>query len=63
MQYKVKLEKTDDGYAVWCPSMPGCWSQGKTVEETMDNVKYAIHAYLRTVDELSKDKETCYVEV
>ena len=25
MQYKVKLKKTEEGYAVWCPSLPGCW--------------------------------------
>jgi hypothetical protein len=30
MRYKVKLNKTEEGYAVWCPSLPGCWSQGET---------------------------------
>ena len=33
MQYDVKLLKSDEGYAVWCPALPGCWSQGKTEQE------------------------------
>jgi len=26
MIYKVNLEKTEEGYAVWVPGLPGCWS-------------------------------------
>jgi predicted RNase H-like HicB family nuclease len=63
MKYKVNLKKTDDGYAVWVPGLPGCWSQGQTEEEALENVKDAIQAYLATVEELSKDKESRYVEV
>lgn len=54
MQYKVNLEKTDEGYAVWCPGLPGCWSQGQTEEEALENIKDAIKAYLETAAELSK---------
>ena len=63
MKYKVNLEKSEEGYAIWVPGLPGCWSQGKTVEEAIENIKDAIQAYLETVEELSKDKETRYVEV
>ena len=42
MKYRVKLEKTDEGYAVWCPGLPGCWSQGATEEEALENVADAI---------------------
>ncbi len=63
MKYKVKLEKTDEGYAVWCPGLPGCWSQGKTEEEALENIKDAIEMYLDTVEELTKDKTTRLVEV
>lgn len=63
MKYKVKIEKTDEGYAVWCPGLPGCWSQGSTEEEALENIKDAIETYLATVDELTRDKETRQVEV
>jgi predicted RNase H-like HicB family nuclease len=63
MKYKVTLEKTDEGYAVWCPGLPGCWSQGTTEEEALENIKDAIETYLATVEELTKDKVTRVVEV
>lgn len=63
MRSKVKLNKSDEGYAVWCPNLPGCWSQGQTEEEALENIKDAILAYLDTVDELTKDSESRYVEV
>ena len=63
MKYKVKLDKTDEGYAVWCPGLPGCWSQGSTEEEALENIKDAIETYLSTIDELTKDQETRQVEV
>ena len=63
MKYKVNLRKTDEGYAVWVPGLPGCWSQGHTEKEALENIKDAIHAYLETVEELSKGKKSRYVEV
>ncbi|MEK7448665.1 MAG: type II toxin-antitoxin system HicB family antitoxin [Planctomycetota bacterium] len=63
MKYKVNLEKTEEGYAIWCPGLPGCWSQGQTEEEALDNIKDAIQSYLETVEELTKDKQTRFVEV
>ncbi len=63
MKYKVNLKKTEEGYSVWIPGLPGCWSQGQTEEEALENIKDAIRVYLETVDELSKDKESRYVEV
>lgn len=63
MKYKVNLKKTDEGYAVWVPGLPGCWSQGNTEKEALENIKDAIHAYLETVEELSKGKKSRYVEV
>ncbi|MFH1738164.1 MAG: type II toxin-antitoxin system HicB family antitoxin [bacterium] len=62
MKYRVRLEKTEEGYAVWCPGLPGCWSQGDTEEEAIENIKDAIETYLATVDELGKDKSTRLVD-
>ena len=63
MKYKVNLQKTEEGYAVLVPGLPGCWSQGRTEEEALENIKDAIQGYLETVEELSKGKESRYVEV
>ena len=44
--YPVILKKSEEVYAVGCPSMPGCWSQGKTEQEALDNIRIAIREYL-----------------
>ena len=33
MKYQVVLAKTEEGYSVFCPGLPGCWSQGETEQE------------------------------
>ncbi|MDI6801851.1 MAG: type II toxin-antitoxin system HicB family antitoxin [Thermodesulfovibrionales bacterium] len=63
MEYKVNLKKTEEGYPVWVPGLPWCWSQGKTEAEALENIKDAIQSYLETVEALTKDKEFRYVEV
>jgi predicted RNase H-like HicB family nuclease len=63
MKYKVNLEKTEEGHAIWYPGLPECWSQGATEEEALENVRDAIETYLATVEELTKDKMTRFVEV
>jgi predicted RNase H-like HicB family nuclease len=63
LQYKVSIKKTEEGYSTWCPGLPGCWSQGKTEEEALENIKDAIKGYIETSDDLIKDKQTRLVEV
>ena len=63
LKYKVSLKKTEEGYAVWVPGLPGCWSQGKSEDEALANIKDAIEAYLDVVDSLTADKATRYVEI
>lgn len=46
MFYKVELQKSDEGYSVSCPVVPGCWSQGETKSEALRNIKIAIKDYL-----------------
>jgi predicted RNase H-like HicB family nuclease len=62
-RYKVFLKKSEEGYSVWAPGLPGCWSQGATEEEALENIRDAIVAYLKTVERLSKGKIARYVEV
>lgn len=47
MNVKVVVERGEDGYYVaHCPSLKSCWSQGKTREEAIANVREAIALYL-----------------
>ena len=48
MKFKVLItEDTEDGgYNVSCPSLPGCHSQGDTIDEALTNIKEAIELYL-----------------
>lgn len=48
MTYDVQILKSDEGYAVWCPALPGCWSQGATEAEALQNIRDAISEYLAT---------------
>lgn len=63
IRYKVNLKKTRQGYAIWVPGLPGCWSQGKTEEEALENIKDAIKSYLKTAQELTRGNLSRYVEV
>jgi predicted RNase H-like HicB family nuclease len=63
MKYKILLEKSDEGYSVSCPGLPGCWSQGETEEEAIENIQDAIQGYLAAIDELVKNADVREVEV
>lgn len=63
MKYKVVLKQTDEGYSISCPGLPGCWSQGKTETEALDNIRDAIQEYLSAVSESIKDADVRDVEV
>jgi predicted RNase H-like HicB family nuclease len=63
MKYKIILEKTDEGYSVSVPGLPGCWSQGSTEEEAVENIRDAIKEYLAARDELLKGAVVREVEV
>ena len=45
MKYSVTLIESDEGWAVWCDSLPGCCSQGATREEALANIRDAIAEY------------------
>ena len=63
MKYKVSLKRTAEGYSVWVPGLPGCWSQGESEKEALENITDAIQGYLQAVRKLTTDQETRYVEV
>jgi predicted RNase H-like HicB family nuclease len=63
MKYKIALLKTDEGYSVSVPGLPGCWSQGTTEEEALQNIQDAIQEYLAVRDELLEGTVVREVEI
>ena len=63
MHYKVVLQHSEEGYSVSCPALPGCWSQGETEEDALDNIKDAIQEYLHVLDMNLIDADVREVEV
>lgn len=63
MLYKVVLQKSEEGYSVSCPVLPGCWSQGETEEDALENIKDAIEEYLGVLDEQLEGADVREVEV
>ena len=52
MKFKVILEKSEEGgYTATVPSLPGCRSEGETVEQSMANIQEAIELYLEPVED------------
>ena len=45
----VVIEQDEQGCYAWCPELKGCQSQGKTVEETLVNIREAIELFLETL--------------
>lgn len=63
MKYKIALYKSDEGYSVSVPGLPGCWSQGNTENEAIENIKTAICEYLEVVDNLLDNAEVREIEL
>ncbi len=63
MKYKFVLKQSEEGYSVFCPGLPGCWSQGKTEEEALANIREAIEDYLTAVADAVKGENVREVEV
>jgi predicted RNase H-like HicB family nuclease len=63
MKYRIALHKSDEGFSVSVPGLPGCWSQGETEQEALENVREAIREYLSVVDDQLRGEETREIEV
>ncbi|HDM78654.1 MAG TPA: type II toxin-antitoxin system HicB family antitoxin [Deltaproteobacteria bacterium] len=52
MKFKVIVREDleDGGYNVSCPALPGCHSQGETIQEALENIKEAIECYLESLE-------------
>ena len=62
-RYFVSLKKTEEGYSVWVPGLPGCASQGLTEQEALANIQDAIREYLEVAEELGAEGDRREVTV
>jgi len=63
MKYRVVLHQSEEGYSVSCPGLPGCWSQGATEEEALENIRSAIGEYLGVVTAMTAGQNVREVEI
>jgi predicted RNase H-like HicB family nuclease len=65
MIVKVVIKQGEDGFFVaHCPSLRSCWTQGKTREEALDNIREAVALYLESPSrELASDESQEVVEL
>jgi len=54
-KFTVIIEKDKDGYYAYCPELQGCYSQGNTYEEALENIKDAIKLHIE--DRLENGEE------
>ncbi len=62
-KYHVTLLQHEEGVSVSCPELPGCHSQGATVEEALENIRDAIEGYLELSGEPAVRCEVREMEV
>jgi predicted RNase H-like HicB family nuclease len=63
MKYKIVLKQSEEGFSASCPGLPGCWSQGATEAEAIENIRSAIVEYLAAVNDTIKDADVREIEV
>jgi predicted RNase H-like HicB family nuclease len=63
MTYKIVLHHTDEGISVSVPALPGCWSEGDSEQEAMENIRDAIREYLAALEDRFRDADVREVEV
>lgn len=64
MKLHVKIEKDEAGYYVAeVPALPGCFSQGKTYEQAIENVKEAIEGWIEVMESKQPLDPDRFIEV
>jgi predicted RNase H-like HicB family nuclease len=63
MRYRIALHKSEEGFSVSVPGLPGCWSQGATEKEAVENIRDAIREYLSVVEEQLRGEVIREIEV
>lgn len=63
MRYRIALHESEEGFSVSVPGLPGCWSQGTTEAEAIENPKDAIREYVAVVNEQLRGEQVREIEV
>ena len=63
MRYRIAVHQSKEGFSISVPGLPGCWSQGATDVEAVENIKDAIREYLAVVEEQLRGEEIREIEV
>ena len=63
LKFKVALRESEEGYSASVPGLPGCWSQGETEEEALENIEDAIREYLGVAADQLEGAEVREIEV
>lgn len=63
MHYRIALHHSEEGYSVSVPGLPGCWSQGATEHEALENIKVAISEYMEVVNDMLRGEDVREIEV
>jgi predicted RNase H-like HicB family nuclease len=63
MKYKIALYRSEEGITVSVPALPGCWSEGDTEEEALDNIQDAIREYLSALEDRLQGVEIREIEM
>jgi predicted RNase H-like HicB family nuclease len=63
MRYRIALHESEEGFSASVPGLPGCWSQGATEKEAVENIRDAIREYLSVVEEQLRGKVIREIEV
>jgi len=50
-KFPIIIEKDSDGYFAFCPDIEGCYTQGDTYEEVIENIKDVIKLLLEEMNE------------
>ncbi|MBX9680440.1 MAG: type II toxin-antitoxin system HicB family antitoxin [Gemmataceae bacterium] len=56
MKYKVAIYRSEEGISISVPALPGCWSEGDTLDEALENIQDAIREYLAALEVQVKNR-------
>ena len=62
MKCTIELQKTEECFSVFCLDLPGCWSQGDSEPEALDNTRDAIKEYLAAVAESYRQADVHHIK-
>lgn len=67
MVVMIEKETGGEGYSAFCPSLPGCFSSGSTVQEARRNIRAAIRLHIESLVShgcpIPREKDLAHSEV